>query len=56
MIRRTRGLGDDVVRWMQYDSLGRLVVNAEPNTSVGFTPVVGATAGLLSWVYAYDDN
>ena len=56
MIRRTRNQGDDVVRWMQYDTLGRLVLNAEPNTSVGFTPTVGNTAGLLAWTYAYDDN
>jgi RHS repeat-associated protein len=55
-IRRTRGAGDDVVRWMQYDTLGRLVLNAEPNTSTGFSPVVGTTAGLASWRYAYDDN
>jgi RHS repeat-associated protein len=56
MIRRTRGLGDDVVRWIQYDSLGRMIVNAEPNTSVGFTPTPGNLSGLQSWRYAYDDN
>jgi RHS repeat-associated protein len=56
VIRRTRGQGDDVVRWMQYDTLGRMVLNVEPNTSVGFTPIVGNTAGLLAWRYAYNDN
>jgi RHS repeat-associated protein len=56
VIRRTRGMGDDVVRWMQYDTLGRLVLNAEPNTSVGFTTTVGNLSGLSAWRYAYDDD
>jgi RHS repeat-associated protein len=45
-------------RWMQYDSLGRMVLNAEPNTSSGFVagPVTNGSvpAGLKAWMYAYD--
>jgi RHS repeat-associated protein len=45
-------------RWMQYDSLGRMVLNAEPNTSSGFvaTPETNGAvpAGLKAWMYAYD--
>jgi RHS repeat-associated protein len=48
-------------RWMYYDSLGRMVVNAEPATSTGFyAPTVSAgpsqpPATLQAWAYAYDD-
>jgi RHS repeat-associated protein len=48
-----------VVRWMRYDSLGRLVLNADPNTSQNFNaspttdPVPGA-GKLKAWRYAYD--
>src|SRR6185437_12859370 len=41
-------------RWMQYDSLGRLVFNAEPNTSTNFSPNPG-TAGVGGWTYVYND-
>jgi len=46
----------DVVRWFRYDSLGRLVLNAEPNTSLGFTadPEM-AIANLRAHRYAYND-
>lgn len=43
-----------LVRWMQYDSLGRMVLNAEPNTAVGFRSDPALAAGLLAWRYAYD--
>jgi RHS repeat-associated protein len=43
-----------IVRWMQYDSLGRVVLNAEPNTSAGFDRDPAAAAGLKAWRYAYD--
>jgi RHS repeat-associated protein len=50
--------GSLYTRWMQYDSLGRLVLNAEPNTSTGFVPAPSAggtvPAGLQAWTYAYD--
>ena len=45
-------------RWMQYDSLGRLVLNAEPNTATGYVPLPAGgvvPAGLKAWRYAYDD-
>jgi len=45
-------------RWMQYDSLGRMVLNAEPNTSAGFVSEPGKPGsipqGLKAWMYAYD--
>jgi RHS repeat-associated protein len=43
-----------VVRWMQYDSLGRMVLNAEPNTSSGFNADPASAAGLRAWRYAYN--
>jgi RHS repeat-associated protein len=43
-----------LLRWMQYDSLGRMVLNAEPNTSVNFSPTF--TTNLRAWRYAYNDN
>lgn len=43
------------VRAMQYDSLGRLVQNIEPNTSTNFD-VTGQSPTLKAWRYAYNDN
>jgi RHS repeat-associated protein len=43
-----------VVRWMQYDSLGQLVLNAEPNTSVGFSDYQPMASLTEAWRYAYD--
>ncbi|MBK8997329.1 MAG: VCBS repeat-containing protein [Myxococcales bacterium] len=46
----------DVVRWMRYDSLGRMLLNAEPNTSVGFSPSPATDpATIKAWRYAYND-
>ena len=60
--RITRGSSAEgalYTRWMQYDSLGRLVLNVEPNTSAGFVSAPGAggaiPAGLKALTYAYDD-
>jgi RHS repeat-associated protein len=55
-ITHQRAGSPDLVRWMRYDSLGRLVLNAEPNTSVGFapSPATDPTA-IEAWRYAYDD-
>ena len=36
IVRSHSGSADEVVRWMRHDSLGRLVLNAEPNTSTKF--------------------
>ncbi len=57
VITRARG-GDTVVRWLRYDSLGRMVLNVEPNTTKGF---IGSDPGRLpatmrAWRYAYNDN
>jgi YD repeat-containing protein len=44
------------VRWLRYDSLGRLVMNVEPNTSVGFSPDPSADpSSIKAWRYAYSD-
>src|SRR5260370_23838446 len=40
--------GGFTTRWMQYDSLGRRVVNAEPNTSQSFSATPGAS-GVVGW-------
>jgi RHS repeat-associated protein len=49
-----------VVRWMRYDTLGRMVLNVEPNTSTGFTPIptdlpTPVASTLKAWRYAYND-
>lgn len=46
--------GTPYTRWMQYDALGRMVFNAEPNTSVNFSATPGAS-GVSGWTYAYND-
>ena len=45
---------EGIVRWMQYDSLGRMVLNAEPNTATGFRRVPENAAAMKAWRYAYD--
>jgi len=46
----------DVVRWMRYDSQGRMVLNVEPNTSVGFDPNPSSNPSTFkAWRYAYND-
>ncbi len=46
----------DTIRWMRYDSLGRLVLNAEPNTSSNFSPAPTTDAATIkAWRYAYND-
>lgn len=62
VITRVRGTdtANAVTRWMRYDSLGRLVLNVEPHTSISFTTDVNVNADpvsgtLKAWRYAYDD-
>ncbi len=51
----TAKTSDVYQRWMAYDSLGRMVMNAEPNASSNFSPSAnGATFPM--WQYAYDDD
>lgn len=55
VVQRKAG-ATDVVRWFSYDSLGRMVLNVEPNTAVGFDPNPGAPlANIKALRYAYDD-
>ncbi|WP_394841149.1 hypothetical protein LZC95_29275 [Pendulispora brunnea] len=51
-VQRTHTASSDVyTREMTYDSWGRLVQTAEPNTSTGF-----GTTSLKTWRYAYNDS
>jgi len=53
-IRRKHGT-DEVVRWMRYDTLGRMVLNAEPNASNPFIADPDAdTAAMGTWRYLYN--
>ncbi|MDH5676854.1 MAG: M15 family metallopeptidase [Myxococcales bacterium] len=55
IIQRSDG-HPDVVRWLKYDSWGRMVLNVEPNTSVGFNPdPTTDPAAIKAWRYAYND-
>ena len=47
-----------VIRWLRYDSVGRMVLNVEPNTSgTTFDPdhTLADTSGITAWRYAYND-
>jgi RHS repeat-associated protein len=55
ILRARHGSTDRVVRWMIYDSLGRMVVNADPHATVGFTETPSSPAGFKTWHYLYDD-
>ena len=49
---------DRVTRWMRYDSLGRMVLNVDPNTTVEFTADSNAdvsAGGMKAWRYSYND-
>ena len=55
VIRRTRPGASDVVRWMRYDSFGRMVLNAEPNTTKNFNPdPTTSPDAMKAWRYVYD--
>ncbi|HKQ70887.1 MAG TPA: toxin TcdB middle/N-terminal domain-containing protein, partial [Polyangiaceae bacterium] len=59
LIRRRVASGaqdPDVVRWLGYDSLGRRILNVEPNTSANFyaDPDALPPAGFHAWRYAYN--
>jgi RHS repeat-associated protein len=46
-----------VVRWMAYDTLGRMTLNVDAHTSAGFvaTPTTPPPASLKAWRYVYSD-
>ena len=56
IVRSHSAAAGEVVRWMRYDSLGRMVMNAEPNTAANFSADPNAAPGPRSWRYAYDDG
>ncbi|MGH7285758.1 MAG: toxin TcdB middle/N-terminal domain-containing protein, partial [Polyangiaceae bacterium] len=58
-ITRVRAGASDapVVRWARYDSLGRRVLNVEPDATVNFTANPNADPSTFhAWRYAYDDD
>lgn len=56
MTRETDGQ-PSVTRWMRYDTFGRMVLNVEPNTSVGFTSDRNASAqSVKAYRYAYNNS
>jgi RHS repeat-associated protein len=57
-VTRTKDGAEPVVRWMTYDTLGRLVMNVEPNSSKNFTadPATADLTRLKAWRYAYNDS
>ncbi|MEZ4226565.1 MAG: toxin TcdB middle/N-terminal domain-containing protein [Polyangiaceae bacterium] len=55
--RKLVGTSSQVTRWLRYDSLGRMVLNVEPNTSENFTTDHTALpSNLKAWHYVYNDN
>ena len=49
--------GASVVRWMRYDSLGRMLANVEPDTSFPFRANPSSNLpAIKSWRYAYNAN
>lgn len=55
VIQRRSG-STDVVRWFRYDSLGRMVLNVEPNTSQNFNADPDAAlTNIKALRYAYND-
>lgn len=46
-----------VTRWFRYDSLGRMVLNVEPNTTKGFNENPATDPSLMkAWRYVYNDE
>jgi RHS repeat-associated protein len=58
VITRVRiGTNESVVRWMGYDSLGRMVINVDPHTTAtaSYTSTPTHVPGLMTWHYVYND-
>ncbi len=46
-----------VVRWMQYDTLGRMVLNVDPDTTQSFNASPSTNpSSMHAWRYAYNNN
>jgi RHS repeat-associated protein len=54
IVRSNSNFATHTTRWMQYDSFGRMVLNAEPNTSIRFAEDPAAAGTTRAWRYAYD--
>lgn len=55
-VTQSRSGSTDVLRWLRYDTLGRLVLNVEPNSSPDFTTNTSVDESTLrAWRYAYND-
>lgn len=56
VVERHGGAGTERYRrWMKYDSLGRLVENAEPNSALNFADLPAGAPALKTWRYRYDN-
>ncbi len=44
-----------VVRWMRYDTLGRMVLNVEPNTTSAYPVPTTDPSAMHAWRYVYND-
>jgi RHS repeat-associated protein len=58
VITRERAGSPSVVRWIRYDTLGRMVLNVEPDTTTALEadPHTPAGPGMKAWRYAYNDS
>ncbi len=55
VIARTRPGSTDVVRWMRYDSFGRMVLNVEPNATKDFNADPATNPSTMkAWRYVHD--
>lgn len=59
-ISRVRTGSPTVMRWMRYDSLGRLILNVDPHTTANFSATIttdpsSQASGMKPWIYAYND-
>ncbi len=60
VISRVHAGSPTVMRWMRYDTLGRMVLNVEPHTTANFktdltTAPSSQTGGMRPWIYQYND-
>src|SRR5262249_25469583 len=55
VITRSQPGSPSVVRWMRYDSMGRMVLNVDPNTTTSFNAAPPTNpSSMKAWRYAYD--
>jgi RHS repeat-associated protein len=56
VVKRLHDGSPEIVRWIRYDTLGRMVLNADPHTTKNFNSNPATDPGSMkAWRYAYDD-